>query len=370
MSSTYSVWLSSPTGVQMALIDTLSRLEFSLTVNTVGVAKIDVMPDFPISWIQEDSRIGIWRQVPGAQKYLVGDTIWLVRDWDHVLDGQGREYISLLAYSANMILDTAIVDYASTTSYADKTDYIDDMMKAIIRENRGALATDSTRDISSWLTVESDESLGPSTTKAFAWRNVLAVLRELAQEADDAGTPVFFDVVHTPGTTTLEFKTYVNQRGIDHASTGTKRVVLSPRNSTLSEIRRSYISSNEHNAVTVGGRGEGTDREIERDTDSVRIALSPFNRRELFVDARNTEEGDTAALQAEAKTALKNHRPREIFSARIRDTEAVKYGREYGFGDRIKAEFRGRAVDCRLDSVSVLVERGLETIQAELRADE
>jgi len=307
----------------------------------------------------------------GARRRKIsGGRCSLVRaDWDHILDGRGREYISLLAYSGIVILDTPIVDYESGTSYAKKTDQVDDLMKAIIRENRGALATNSDRDISDWLTVEADMAAGPSTTKAFAWRNVLAVLRELAQEADDAGTAVFFDVVYSPGTTALEFRTFVTQRGIDHGSTGAKQVVLSPRNGTLSEIRRSYISSGERNAITVGGRGEKTDREIERDTDAARIALSPFNRRELFVDARNAEEGDTAALQAEAKAALKNYRPRETFSAKIRDTEAIKYGREYGFGDRIIAEFRERAVDCRLDSVSVLVERGLETIRAELRAD-
>jgi len=368
--TTYSVWVRTPTGTRIKLADRFVRLQYTLTANQIGLAKLDLPSSFPLSYIQEDSQLEIWRQVPGAKKYLEGDALWFVRDWDHVLDGQGREYISLLAYSANMVLDTAIVDYASGTSYAKKTDQIDDMMKAIIKENRGALATNSARNISSWLTVEADMAAGPSTTKAFAWRNVLAVLRELAQEADDAGTAVFFDVIYTPGTTALEFRTFTSQRGIDHGSTGAKQVILSPRNGTLSEVRRSYISSNERNAVTVGGRGEATDREIERDTDAIRIALSPFNRRELFVDARNAEEGDTAALQAEAMAALKNNRPREIFSARIRDTEAVKYGREYGFGDRVMAEFRGRAVDCRLDSIGILVERGLETIRAELRADE
>lgn len=367
-SATYSVWLRSPTGVRLALIENFSRLEFTLTVNTVGIAKINFLPTFPLSWIQEDSQLEIWRKVPGGQKYLVGDTIWFVRDWDHILTQRGQEYMALLAYPANMILDTPIIDYASGTAYAKKTDYIDDMMKGIIRENRGALATDTDRDITDWMTVELDLSLGPSTTKSFSWRNVLTVLRELAQEADDAGTPVFFDVIYTPGVSAFQFRTFINQRGIDHSSTGGKQVILSPRNGTLSDVRRSYVSSIERNAITVGGAGEAEERALERDTDDTRIALSPFNRREIFIDARNT--GSAAAMQAEGATALKNYRPRQVFTAKVRDAQAVRLGREYRFGDRVIAEFHGQTIDCRLDSLSLRIERGKEDIKATLRADE
>jgi hypothetical protein len=366
----YSVWLLSPTRIPIALIDRVIRLQLTLTTNTIGVAQLTLPATFPISWIQEDSGLLIWRKVPGGQKYVEGETAWLIRDWDQILTERGEQLISLLAYTANEQLDRAIVDYAASTAYASKTDYIDDMMKALIRENLGSLATDSDRDFSSWLTVEDDASAGPSRSKAFSWRNVYAVLRELAQDADDQGNPVFFDVVHVPGQQTFEFRTYIGQRGIDLSSTGAKQVVLSPRNGTLSNVRRSYVSSVERNAVTVGGKGEGEDREVERATDDTRIAISPINRRELFVDARNTAEGDTAALQAEAATALKNHRPRETFSAKIRDTQAIRYGREYGFGCRVIAELLGRTVDCRLDSVTILVERGNEDIRAELRVDE
>lgn len=357
----YGVWLLSPTRTRLALIDRVIRLQITLTVNTVGLAEVVVPKSFPLEWVQEDSCLAIWRQVPGGEKLLVGDTLWLIRDWDQVLSEQGEESSVLIAYTENEVLDRPIVDNASGTSYASKTDYVDDMMKAIVRENFGSLATNSDRDFSDWLTVESDVSAGPSTTKAFAWRNVLTVLRELAQEADDQGNPVFFDVVHTPGTAASEFRTYIGQRGVDLSGS----VVLSPRNGTLGEVRRSYVSSNERNAIVVGGQGQGEDREILRQTEAARISLSPMNRRELFVDARNA-----ADLEAEAGAAIRNYRPRETFSAKIRDTAALRYGREYGFGCRVTAEFFGRAVSCRLDGIGIVVEQGREDIQAELRVDE
>lgn len=367
----YAVWLLTPTRTRLALIDRVIRVDLTLTVNQVGVAQLVLPMTFPIAWIQEDSVLEIWRHVVGGAKYLEGETAWLIRDWGRSLAQGGEEAINLETYTANEQLDRPIVDYAAGSSQAEKSsDYIDDIMKAIIRENLGSLATDSDRDFSDWLTVESDLSAGPTTSKSFAWRNVLTVLRELAQEADDQGTPVFFDIVHNPGETAFTFKTFTNQRGVNQGSDGAKQVVLSPRNGTLAEVRREYMSSVERNAVTVGGRGEGSEREIVRQEETSRLSISPINRREIFVDARNTAEGDTAALEAEAGAAIRNHRPREIFSAVIRDTEAIKYGREYGFGDRVVAEFRGRAVDCRLDSVRIVVERGREEIRAELRADE
>jgi len=364
----YAVWLLSPTRTRLALIDRVIRLQTTLTANAVGVAQVTLPASFPLTYIQEDSCLEIWRQVPGGQKYLEGETIWLIRDWDQVLTERGEELVVATAYTANEELDRPMVDYAAGTAYASKTDYIDDMMKALVRENLGSLATDGDRDFSDWLTVEGDASAGPSTSKKFAWRNVMAVLRELAQEADDQGSPVFFDVAHVPGQQASEFRTYIGQRGVDHSSTGAEPVILSPRNGTLSDVRRAYVSSVERNAVVVGGPGQGDDRQIVRQEESERLNISPINRRELFIDARGSDT--TAAMEAEAGTAIRNNRPRETFSAKVRDTGAIKYGREYGFGDRVMAEFQGRTVDCRLDSVQLVVERGKETIRAGLTADE
>lgn len=362
----YSVWLLTPTRTKIALIDRLIRLQLRLTVNTIGFAELILPTPFPLSWVQEDSCLKIWRQTPGGKKYLEGDTLWYIRDWDQSLTERGELAISIQAYTANEQLDRAIVDYAAETAYAQKTDNIDNLMKAIVRENLGSLATNGARDFSNWLTVEPDAGAGPTITRAFAWRNIYATLRELAQDADKLGNPVFFDIVMSGAG--LEFRTYTGQRGVDHSSSGAVPVILSPRNGTLSEVRREYMSSMERNVVTVGGRGEGLERAIVRQEETTRLNISPINRRELFVDARNSET--TAALEAEAGAAIRNHRPRESFNAKIRDTEAIKYGREYKFGDRIVAEFRGRAVDCRLDSIQIVVERGREEIRAELRADE
>jgi hypothetical protein len=368
MANDYSVWLVTPTGVRIKLLDRLVRLQYVVTVNAVGLAKVQVPASFPLeTYIQEDTRLEIWRRVPGGGKYIDASTIWLVRDWDETLSQRGEEFITIVAYSGNELLDRPIVAYASGTAQAKKsTDYIDDMMKELVDENLGSSATDSDRDLSAWLSIAPDLSDGPQTAKSMAWRKLLPTLKELAQEADDQGTRVFFGITYNPDDGIVTFETRTTQWGIDHS--GDDKIVLAARNGTLSDIRRSFTSSNERNYVYVGGQGQGQDRTIVEQEIEERTALSPFNRRELFVDARNTNI--PAELEAEAGAALRNGRPREVFLAKIRDTQGIKYGREYGFGDRVVAEFRGRTAAARLDSVEILVERGKEDIRATLRVDE
>lgn len=364
----YSIWLSTPTGQRIALIDRFNRLQYTLTANGIGVMKIDLGPAFDLDLVQEDSRLDVYRQVPGGARYRDGEATWLIRDWDQLLDSQGRESIVLLAYTASELLDRAIVAYASGSSQARKSSVaLDDLIKALVRENLGSLATDTDRDLSTWLLVEADASAGPTSSKSMAWRQLLPTLRELAQDADDLGTPVFFDVVRPGDGDTFTLQTYTGQRGADHGQESDKPVVLSPRNGTLGEVRFSTQTSNERNVIYVGGQGEESDRTVVTATDADRISRSPFNRREYFVDARNTLD---AGLEAEGQAALKHFRSRKIFAGRIRDTQAVRYGREYNFGDRLVGEFKRQVVDVRLDAVEVMVEGGLEEIWAELRVEE
>ncbi len=363
----YSIVLATAYGQRIKLLTQTQRITYTLTVNQIGAAQIDVT-GLNSSLFQEDSRLEIWRQVPGGRKYLEGDTCWFIRDWDNTTTRRGSTYTRLIAYSANYILDAPIVAYKSQTSYATKADYADDLIKAIIRENLGSSATDTDRDLSAYISVDADTSDGPSTAKSFSFRNVLATLREIAQDADGNGTPLFFGLTYNPDTGLFTFSTRTQQWGVDHTESGLGRVVLSTRNGTLSEVTRGYISSGERNYIYVGGQGQESERNVVEVEDSVRIGVSPFNRRELFINASNTNDADE--LMAEGDAALKSYRPIEVLSAKTRDTESIRYGREYKFGDRVVTEHNGRTVGARVDSVQVRVERGREDISVELRADE
>lgn len=332
-------------------------MQYTLATNGIGVCKLMLPPTFPLSFVQEDSRLLIWRQVPGGRKYLDGDAVWLIRDWEETINRQGQQEYTLLAYTASEILDRAIIAYSQGSSQGSKASApLDNIVKALVRENLGTLATDTARNISAYLVVEADLSLGPSAPKTAPWRKLLPTLRELAQTADDLGTRIFFDVVHG---SPLLLRTYRDQRGINHGPTSGQRVILSTRNGTIAEIRRSYNSSGERNVIYLGGSST--------QIDTARTGISPLNRRESFLDAGNMT---SAQLTAEGQAALRNYRPKESFTIKIRDTVGIRYGREYGFGDRLAAEVGNRLAEVRLDAVEVVMEGGRETINGDLRVDE
>lgn len=357
--TTYSVWLLSPTGQYQALITRFTRLHYTLATNGIGVLDLVAPPSFPMSYIQEDSRLLIYRQVAGGGKYLDGDAVWLIRDWEESIDAGGKKQYTMLAYSGNDILNRPIIAYSQFSGQAAKAStYLDNTIKAFIRENLGSLATDTARNISSWLTVESNVSAGPSAPKTAPLRQLLPTLREIAQTADNLGTPVFFDVIYNGGAALLA-RTYTQQRGVNHGSGSGQPVILSTRNGTIAEIKRAYSSADERNVIYLNGPGS-------TQIDSIRTGISPYNRREFLLDSGGAAG---AALTAEGQAALKQYRPRVTYTAKIRDTEGIRYGREYGYGDRLTVETETWSAEARLDSVEITVEAGRESIDVELRVE-
>lgn len=365
----YSIWLSNPNGIRIRLIDRFISLNYTLAINGIGVLKLELGKDFPLSsLVQEDSQLEVFRQVPGGKKYRDGDAKWLIRDWEQNVASNGLETITLLAYSAPEILDRAIIAYAAGSAQANKSVMpVDNLIKALIRENLGSLATDTARN-RAYLVVDSDLGQGPTTSKSMSWRPLLPVLRELAQDSDDQGSPTFFDVIYPAGSSTLVARTYAGQRGDDHSQVGPRRVVLSQKTGSLAEVKRLFTSRDERNVIYVGGSGQESNRLVVTVDDPARTAVSPLNRREMFVNQSNV--GDAAVLQAEGAAALRNYRARETFSAKVRDSRAIRYGLHYGFGDRLVAEFGTRTANIRIDAVEINVSQGKEDIRVTFRVDE
>ena len=370
MSSSYAVWAVSPVGERLVLLGRLVRLESTNTVNAVGIQKIRLKNDFDLArFIQEDTRIEVWRRVGDGNLTIDSETVWFVRDWEEVLNRAGRN-VNITAYSANDEIDRPIVAYASGTAQAKKTDLpLDDAMKAFIRENLGELATDPTRNFSTYISVAPDLSQAPVSSISAAWDDVLRTLRDLAQDSDEKGVRLFFGMVYNPNNGIITFETRINQWGVDHSVNKDSRVILSVLAGTLSEIRQKTITSVEKNVMYVGGQGPGINRDIVTAVDVGRLAVSPLNRRERFVNATQVKKGNFAELRAIGDARLKENRLVELFSAKVRDSKAVKFGREYKLGDRVLVETTNRIFPARIDTVKTLVERGRETINVGLRAD-
>ena len=360
----YQVDWYTDAGVKKGVIQAFTSLEYVRTENTIGSMILTIprqlmrYEDFAVGQLFE-----IWREKHGSLE-LQNDTAYFLQDWQFYTDREGREYIQLFATDANWLLDTAIVWAYAGSAQAEKTGKPDDMMKAIVREQLGESAVAERRK----LTVQNNVGAGgASITKAFAYRNVLTVLQELSDIANENGVYLAFDVVRT-GPATFQFRTYAGQRGTNHSRTSGDPRLVGKQYGNLSEAAFGTFHSDERNWVLVAGQGEEDARMTVQRYNSSRIGSSKWNRREYFKDSRDND--NTAALQADGDEVLNDHKPKQVLTGRLLDTIGMQFGVHYQFGDIVTAQAFGYNVDCHISSVRVRVDQDNgEQIDVRLRGE-
>lgn len=342
-------------------------LEYVRAVNQVGALTLTLPPSTPLSYLQRDGRILVYRSVAGAPPALDMDAVWLIVDVRRILTERGEQTIQVQAVDAVDLLRRRIVAYAAGSSQAAKSAAADDFIKAVVRENLSSSATDADRALPPTLfAVAANVSQGPTIAKAFSRRNVLTVCQEVADSATQAGTYTAFDVVWNGAA--LELRTYTQWRGVDHRfPAGLNPVILSADTGSLTAASYGQDWRDEVTYAYAGGQGEGEDRAVATAEDATRISLSPFARIEQWVDARNT--ADATTLGDEADGAVRAGRPRILFACTVNaEAPGATYGREYGFGDVVTAQAFGVNIDCRLDAVRVNVTAERERVEVTARS--
>ena len=351
-------------GTKIGVIQAFTSLEYVRAENAVGRMLLTIprglmkYEDFKVGQIFE-----IWRDKHGSLE-LQNETAYFLQDWQFYANSQGEEYIDLYATDANWLLDTAIVYATAGSADAEMTGIPDDLMKAIVSKQLGATAGAGRQK----LTVAGNVSAGgASVSKAFAYRNVLDVVQELADLASEGGVYLAFDVVRTaPGS--FQFRTYAGQRGTDHSRTSGDPRLVGKKYGNFSEASFGTYHSDERNWVLVAGQGEEAARELVVRENLQRIGSSKWNRREYFKDSR--DDATTALLEADGDAALNEFKPKQVLTGRLHDTYGMMYGVHYQFGDILTAEAFGYNVDCHVSSVSVKVDQdGGEQIEVRLRGE-
>ena len=362
----YSILVRDLTGNKVGDITDFIRLEYARKENDIGVMTLTLPRSDLDPYIQKDLMFEIWRTV-GTKTYLEGNTAWLLRKWVLSSDpnpGSTKTW-TLTAYDMNYVLKGYEVEYAAGDAKATKTAAIDNIMKAIVRENLGTLATDTTRNLSTYIGVDADTTQATSTTKAYAKRNVLAILQELAQESYQRNIYLAFDVRYV-SPYYFAFGTFINQLGVNRGRSFGNTLVVSEDRSSLIGATLTYDYTNEITVVNVGGTGRGVYRASSQTTDADQIKYSPFSRREMFQNA--VQAGSSApALDAEARAELYKNRSVLVLTGSIQDTDAMQYGIDYNFGDIVVAEHLGYSFDAHIDTIHVTVTKEGEVLDNRIR---
>lgn len=366
----YSIRLSSSTGepLDYNLARQALDLSYARTVNDVGSLTLTLPGTyaFPASALP-DGRIEVWRRLPNGREYLDTDTIWMVQAIEYQEAADGTRALVVEADTPLCLLREPgrFVDAYAATGNASKNSPADNLIKAIVREQLGSSAA-TARQIPGF-TVQADTTQAPYISKAFAWRAVLDVLRDVAAASTEAGTYLAFDMV-SPVPAQLEFQTFIGARGTDNRfPSGVSPVILSPERRTLVQAVLRYDFRDEVTYAKVGGSGEGTARLTGEASDAARLAVSPYRRRERFTNATSTDT--QTALDDEASGAVRAGRPRVIVSGKIAQTRDLQYGVHWLWGDYVTIQAFGRQVDARIDAITVRVTPGGETIDAVVRGE-
>ena len=355
----YEIWLSDKAGNRLAVLDQVVAFEYTKVANDIGSFFVTLPHTFDETLIDKDRIVSFWRKpIGGAQALDFRGVVLNIFEREEV----GGDYsMTLYGASQNHYLQRRILAYAAQTSYTDKTDQVDDMMKAIVRENLGSLVTDAERNMTAdGLSVQSDVGLGPSETRSFSYKNVLTTLRDLSEISRTDGTEVFFSIEPT-GAASFEFRTQIQQPGYDRRG----KMIFSRDFGNLGWAQYQRDWSDFGNLVYAAGQGDGLSREI------VTAYLDPTEpsglyRTEVFKDARN--DGFTAMLTAAAAAAVQEARVVQHFSGEALNAPRSMYGLDWGFGDYVSVSFRGRQFDAIIRATTVSMRNQQESISAMLEA--
>lgn len=423
MASSYELWLLDDTGRRIVLLQNMSFFAYSRSTHGLGTFEAG----FPLEAyrklyppiFQPDLRVDIWRSpregIPMRREgmYLLRMPRVYTREEDAV------DIIVIYGRDLKDLLNRRIVVQPAGTSYTRKSDEIDDMMKAIVREQflYGTvtdvdMVVDNTRAFpEDEFFVQPDQALGPTYTKTLAERNVMDILRELHDASrrlyyDNPLTnkKVYFNVVPVDLRVAVEyildeqtgfpiedefgnylmdesslsananigfrFETYTGLFGLDR----TDGMVFSKENNNVRDIAWSINHLEEKNSAVIKGFGRGDSREWVVVDNTSAVNASRWNRVEVFVDA--STEPDQNRLEDFGYPALEEHKPEEKITATFLnvpaspDTPESLYGIQWDLGDLLPVYYVGRQFDVEVDIVYVGVnENGAETITGRNEVD-
>ena len=374
MSTEFQLYLSTPFGARTSVLtmDQISTLTYTRSVNAVGSLTLECdRAAIPDSWPTEDARIDVWRKPDGGTWTLEGEGPWLLSKASKITKANGSRIWRVSFESLMTLLQRRCVLYYANT--ANRSAYTSVVAEALLKEIflRNFYTSDSpwntvgsvtSRSWSTYLTYAAVQNLGPSTTKQFAWRNVLPIMQEVAKSSAANGTPIFFDIVQSDSL--FEFRVYTNQRGIDRSAS----LIISPERGSLGgDVESATDWSNTATVVLAGGQGQDSARSIGSASNATAAARSPFGRREVFVDA--TQVTTSGALATEAYQELQARRAKRTLSGDLISVPGAVYGIDWGFGDKLTAEFENERYTATVDAVAVTLTAGNEDIKAAIRGD-
>lgn len=366
----YEIWLTNDVGMRLLQLNNFKWLMASKSTRSLGSLQLGLQHSFDINYLRPDCMIQVWRApTEGGQKKLW--QAYFIREWLFMTQGAVK-MLRVYGFGPKELLCRRIIAAYSESTEATKTDYADDMMKEFVTEcfsdTVDPTPSAGSRQLSG-LSVAGENSAGPTISYSAPWKKLLSrdgggTLANIQRAAKKAGTEIFFDVepyIVTTKSINFIFRTKTDQPGFDR----TDEVVFSLTKGNLTNISFIYDYSDEVNFIYAGGQDQKTHREIQQVYDASRYNDSQWNRCEGFEDARTSELSNS--VREEGRAALEEGRPKVRFKATPISTEATRFGREWDWGDKIRARYENVEFDAIIRAVTLTIDSdGNEKIDARM----
>lgn len=363
----YEFYLTDDAGRRITILKNIAFASISRAVKGYGTCHIgipfqafNVRPVF-----LPDRRLEVWRSPKNGATLRREGSFFLrkfnvyTREEDNVqiIEFYGRSPIDILRRQS--VTSTTLAKY-------QKTDFIDDMMKEIVSENFVSPAQTAP---SGELTVDGEESLGPSISHSFFSQNVLDVLKDLQDisitlsKEDSSNLRIYFDVIEgsplSSGGYGYTFRTYANLRGTDRITGKVFSVengnVKAP--SYYEDHLDSFTVASILNLSTPAANGSAT---------SPDATLSRWN---TIVSAQQSSETTAALNESKADSVLQDGEAEKSFNVTILDSPGSNrqprslYGVDWDLGDLLPVRYADKNINVEVNTVYLSVdEDGKENI--------
>lgn len=362
--SRYQIVVTNPYGKTIQVIDEFNSVDYARKVNDVGELSLVVEDRYP-SWVLvPENRIEVWRKRSGVAKLDMNAT-WFIQSTVRTIAGTSK-FMEVSAHDQIGLLKRRVIPYNEGNPTTEKQDLGDDVLKAIMRENFGALAYDTERDLSAYLTIQADAGLAPQVTVFCAKDNVFDVAKDIVDACYTGGTFMAYDFAYMPDNGKFEFRTYVGQRGIDRSvSAGSKATIIGIEQGSIAEIKFYDDRTEEYNFIYCGAKdlvGIEPPKEAKNEQS---IGLSPFNRKEFHETSSSSD--DPGELQTQANSTLQAKRATKRVEATLSTEFALtEYGDKFDYGDIITLSFDGKMYNMFVNAISVKIDQNGESIEVVL----
>jgi len=352
----YEIKLLRDDGTRLKTLDSVEKFEYTNVVNGLGDWSLTLDYGFDKTLIDFYRRIEFWRRPPGGMLSL--DFMGLLLDIEQWQDDNGNERLRIGGESFNHILSGRQIAYYAGHAQADQTDQADDLMYNIVSYNLGSNATTANgRKLagnlsSTYFSVEGNNGLGPSISKAFSYRSVFEVLVEIASAARTAGTEVYF-MVERYDDNKVVFRTKIDQPGNVRTSDLANGLTFG---TTFGTLKNPRLLRSVRSQINVGyglGQNEGAAREVQTSEDTTRSGASLWSKREGKIWA--TLDASAASVLDAADQLITENRIGQRFTGDLVNRAGALYGKDWGFGDRITISEFGYQFEALIRAATVSV---------------